>query len=241
MTSESDPQRREVLHSIACLSGAALSLPHAAMATTGSTSERRYKSSLLVNDLGEPILAASIPVGEPWVFSYPFKGTPAFLIRLPQPVAPTPLKTAKGQTYQSHSGVGPSNTLVAYSAICAHKMMYPTPAISFIGVRPGIRDEPSQVIHCCGDDSRYDPTKGARVLAGPAEQPLASILLRWDPKTDTLHAVGTAGGEMFNAFFEKYSLKLVLDNVAQAQDLCDRTTRAKPLSVYSRQVQTCRA
>lgn len=95
MTSESDPQRREVLHSIACLSGAALSLPHAAMATTGSTSARRYKPSLLVGDLGDPILASSIPVGEPWVFSYPFKGTPAFLIRLPQPVAPTP-KDRKG-------------------------------------------------------------------------------------------------------------------------------------------------
>ena len=46
---------------------------------------------------------------------------------------------------------------------------------------------------------------------------------------------------MFNAFFEKYALKLVLDNLAQAQDLCDRTTRAKPLSAYSRQLQTCRA
>jgi hypothetical protein len=64
------------------------------------------------------------------------------------------------------------------------------------------------VIHCCGDNSRYDPLQGARVIAGPAPQPLAAVLLEWDPGSDQLHAVGTRGGEMFDAFFEKYAMKL---------------------------------
>ena len=84
--------------------------------------------------------------------------------------------------------------------------MYPTTAISFIGLRRGGHHEPSHVIHCCGDNSRYDPLQGARVIDGPAPQPLAAVLLEWDDKSDQLHAVGTRGGEMFDAFFEKYAI-----------------------------------
>ncbi|MGA1063839.1 MAG: (2Fe-2S)-binding protein [Burkholderiaceae bacterium] len=239
---QSDEQRRELLHSIACLSGAALAFQHTpAFANPGARTEKPYRAALLVNEFGEPIRASRLAEAEPWVFNYPFQGTPAFLIRLPQPVTRTSLRTAKGSPYDAAEGTGESGNIVAYSAICAHKMMYPTPAISFIGLRPGFKGEPSQVIHCCGDDSRYDPAKGAQVLAGPAEQPLASILLKWDPKTDQLTAVGTAGGEMFDAFFEKYAFKLALDNGPKATQACERTTLAKPLKAYSRQVQTCKA
>jgi hypothetical protein len=67
--------------------------------------------------------------------------------------------------------------------------MYPTTAISFIGLRSGGRGEPAHVIHCCGDNSRYDPLQGARVIDGPAPQPLAAVLLEWDAGSDQLHAV----------------------------------------------------
>ena len=67
------------------------------------------------------------------------------------------------------------------------------------------------MIHCCGDNSRYDPLQGARVIDGPAPQPLAAVLLEWDANSDQLHAVGTRGGEMFDAFFEKYTMKLELE------------------------------
>ena len=66
--------------------------------------------------------------------------------------------------------------MVAFSAICAHKLVYPTTAISFIGLRSGQRGEPANVIHCCGDNSQYDPLHGARVIDGPAPQPLAAVL-----------------------------------------------------------------
>jgi len=49
------------------------------------------------------------------------------------------------------------------------------------------------------------------VVGGPAPQPLSAILLEHDAKSDGLHAVGTLGGELFNAFFAKYEFKLALD------------------------------
>ena len=68
------------------------------------------------------------------------------------------------------------------------------------------------MIHCCGDNSRYDPAQGARVIDGPAPQPLAAVLLEWEAGSDHLYAVGTRGGERFDAFFEKYAAKLEVES-----------------------------
>ena len=50
------------------------------------------------------------------------------------------------------------------------------------------------------------------MVAGPAPQPLAAILLEHDAASDELTAVGTLGGEMFNEFFAKYEFRLALEN-----------------------------
>ena len=39
----------------------------------------------------------------------------------------------------------------------------------------------------------------------------SAILLEHDRAADALYAVGTLGGEMFNAFFSKFEFKLALD------------------------------
>ena len=44
------------------------------------------------------------------------------------------------------------------------------------------------VIHCCADHSVYDPAEGARVVSGPAPQPLAAILLEYAAADDGLYA-----------------------------------------------------
>ena len=41
--------------------------------------------------------------------------------------------------------------------------------------------------------------------------PLAAILLEREPSSDELYALGTPGGELFNAFFSKYELKLEMN------------------------------
>jgi len=124
------------------------------------------------------------------------------------------LKTVDKRPYEWRGGVGAQRSIVAYSAICAHKLSYPTRDISFISFRAektrGNRH--ANVIHCCSEHSQYDPAEGGRVLAGPAPQPLAAILLEHDAASDELTAVGTLGGEMFNEFFAKYEFRLALDN-----------------------------
>jgi len=200
----------------------------------------RHPRSLLVDAVGNPWPAAQLKVGEPYLFNYPFAASPVFLLALEHEVRGVDLVTEDKQHYVAPAGVGPNRSIVAFSAICAHKLMYPTPALSFIGVRNGFESEPAQVIHCCGDNSRYDPAHGARVIAGPAPQPLAAVLLEWDAKTDRLHAVGTRGGEKFNAFFEKYAFRLEMEMGRDAHAVSAGQTVVKAASAYSRQWQSCR-
>jgi Rieske Fe-S protein len=202
---------------------------------------RRHARSLLVLASGEPFAARQLAAGAPHLFNYPYVASPVFLLALDREVSGAELATESGERYAAPAGVGPRRSIVAFSAICAHKLMYPTLAISFIGVRKGGAGEPAQVIHCCGDHSRYDPARGAQVIAGPAPQPLAAVLLEWDAKTDRLWAVGTQGGEMFGAFFDKYAFKLETELGSRARQASGATAVVQPASAYSRQWQSCRA
>lgn len=176
---------------------------------------RLYARAQLTDTGGRPLKASSLVTGRNYIFHYPFETTPCFLLKLGKPtVRDVPLKTENGSHYQWAGGVGPNRAIVGYSAICAHRMSYPTPQISFISYREkstasGVMKP--NTIHCCSEHSEYDPAAGARVLSGPAPQPLAAILLEHDAKSDALYAVGTLGGEMFNAFFDKYDFRLAID------------------------------
>ncbi len=204
-------ERRQFIR--ACAATCALGMPELAVA--GDLSPRHYARVRLVDAGGRPLRAASLAEGENYVFSYPFEGTPCFLLNLGRPTARNvALKTEKGAAYQWPGGVGPQRAIVGYSAICSHKLTYPTRQISFISYRerstaPGT-SRPN-MIHCCSEHSEYDPAAGARVMGGPAPQPLSAILLEYDPATDALFATGTLGGELFNTFFSKYEMRLALE------------------------------
>jgi len=204
-------QRRDFIK--ACAAGCALGA-HEALAAS-DLSPRLYSRVQLHDRSGRPLKAASLAVGRNYIFHYPFEGTPCFLLNLGKPtVRDVALKTEAGATYQWAGGVGPGRAIVGYSAICAHRMSYPTPQISFISYREqstALGTMRPNTIHCCSEHSEYDPAAGARVLGGPATQPLAAILLEHDAGSDALYAVGTLGGEMFNAFFSKYEFKLAID------------------------------
>ncbi|MEK9721408.1 MAG: (2Fe-2S)-binding protein, partial [Quisquiliibacterium sp.] len=197
--------------------------------------------STLVDAQDRPIKASTIKPDEPMVFTYPFAATPAFLVALKQVPEPLPVKAGEKGEYLSLEGVGPNRNIVAYSAICTHRMMFPTAQISFINVRPGTGDEPSQVIHCCGDNSRYDPAKGARVLSAPAPAPLAMVKLQWRASDDSRHAVGVLGADMFKPFFEKYAFRLNMEMGRRARSACGDTTQTILATRYSRQRQFCAA
>ncbi len=95
------------------------------------------------------------------------------------------------------------------------------------------------MIHCCADHSVYDPAAGARVVSGPAQEPLAIVLLEWDAKTDGLYATGTLGAEQFDAFFQKYDFKLQLEYGARAKQPVAAKTSLTELSDYCRNVAQC--
>ena len=198
-----------------CAASAAAAGAHSAAATDATP--RLYSRARLIGASGAPLKAAGLPVDRNLIFHYPFSTTPCFLLNLGRPAkASAHLLTADRRSYEWHGGVGPRHSIVAYSAICAHQLAYPTRDISFISYRTekSERNRLGNVIHCCAEHSQYDPAEGARVLAGPAPQPLAAILLEHDAKSDELTAVGTLGGEMFNQFFAKYEAKLTLEGAA---------------------------
>ena len=200
-----------------------------------------YTRAKLVDEKGAPLRAGAIPANRNLIFHYPFAATPCFLLNLGKPVAaPVQLKTAENQAYEWTGGIGPARCVVAYSAICAHKLSYPTRDISFISFRTekSARNRHASVIHCCSEHSQYDPAAGAKVLAGPAPQPLAAILLEHDPGTDEIFAVGTLGGEMFNEFFRKYEFKLALEHPTP-KDRVSGSCVVHPLDNYCRQQVKC--
>lgn len=203
---------------------------------------RFYGRAKLVDSQGKPLRASTLPVQKNLIFQYPFASTPCFLINLGKPArTSTRLMTATNQAYEWKGGAGPTGSIVAYSAICAHQLAYPTKEISFISFRAesSVRNKFSQVIHCCAEHSQYDPAQGGRVLAGPAPQPLAAILLEHDPKSDELFATGTLGGEMFNQFFAKFEFKLAMEHGGAARKAVTGTTVVSELDNYCRQQVRC--
>jgi len=151
------------------------------------------------------------------------------------------VKTVDERSYEWKGGVGALHSLVAYSAICAHKLTYPTREISFISYRAekNAGNRFASVIHCCSEHSQYDPAEGAKVLAGPAPQPLAAIFLDYDPESDGLSAVGTLGGELFNEFFSKYEFRLALDHGGHAHTVVENRCMVSELTQYCRQQVKC--
>src|SRR5437660_103886 len=201
------PMRRRNFMFACAASALAATLP----ATPADASPRFYARARLVDPAGRPLRARALPANRNFIFHYPFAGTPCFLLNLGKPTKPfAQLKTANEETYEWPGGVGAEHSIVAYSAICAHRLTYPTREISFISYR-GEKSAGSrfaQVIHCCSEHSQYDPAEGAKVLAGPAPQPLAAIVLEHDHETNGLSADGTLRGGLMNAYFSKYEFRL---------------------------------
>lgn len=201
---------------------------------------RHYARARLVHPDGRPVSARALPSHTNLVFHYPFAATPCFLLNLGRRLeASATLKTANAQSYQWRGGVGPERSIVAYSAICAHKLSYPTRQISFIRYQAEKRSRGSRVIHCCSEHSEYDPARGAAVVGGPAPQPLAAILLDYDERSDGLHAVGTLGGEMFAEFFSKFELRLSMEFGAKARQPAGDDCVVVELEKYCRQQVRC--
>lgn len=206
--------RRNFMH-VCSAAVAMLSTSATAMSASLSVHER----ALLIDTSGKPLRAEALEPEREYVFFYPYLSTPVFLLDLGKPApASTGLQTEEGRQYRWRGGVGPKHSIVAFCAICAHKMSHPSSAVSFIGYRKepvGFLDRDKQVvrrsavIQCCSEHSIYDPAAGAKVLAGPASQPLTAIDL--DYENGLLYATGVYGGDLYERFFEHFSYRLALE------------------------------
>ena len=93
----------------------------------------------------------SIKEDTPILFTYPDATSPAVLLRLRQPAA---------------GGVGPNNSIVAYSRLCTHK-----------GCPVAYRPERKLLICPCHWSS-FDPGKAGQMVIGQGSQALPQIALR---------------------------------------------------------------
>ncbi len=234
-------QRRRFIETC---SGALLcsTLADAAAAAGPAGAARHYQRARLMDENGKPLQASRVPARRNLVFAYPFLATPAFLLNLPKrPAAATRLSDSNGNGYEWPGGVGPARSIVAFAAICAHQLAYPAREISFISFRDDATgaNRRADVIHCCAEHSQYDPAAGARVLAGPAPQPLTAILLEHDARDDSLTAIGTVGGEVYEAFFAKYDFKLAIEHDGRQRELVAGQARVQPIEQVCRQQIRC--
>ena len=126
---------------------------------SGKTVSRHYQRVKLVDSSNNPIHTKDLKVGQSYIFHYPYITTPCFLINLGKPITEySKLATEDGRKYEWRGGVGPDNSVVAYSAICAHMMTHPAKAVSFINYRHDrvnfknlkkAQTRQSQISYCC--------------------------------------------------------------------------------------------
>jgi Rieske Fe-S protein len=174
---------------------------------------QKFNRVKLVDDKGAPLKTSSLSTTEAYIFTYPFKGTPCFLINLGSKPAGNVALTCNDGDYVWPGGVGGKGTVVAYSAICAHQLSYPnkehTP-ISYMGSESSKVAGRAGVIVCCEHNRVYDPAEGGKMVATDkkATPPLLTIMLEHDSATDELFAVGVLGGATFEEFFKSYKNEL---------------------------------
>lgn len=220
----------------------AAGLPELLAATGESGEVRRYGHALLVHPDGSPLDAATLDPGVNYIFHYPYASTPCFLLDLGRPVTRSvELRTRENDTYMWQGGLGPTHSIVAFSAICSHRMTHPDPDVSFISYHPSGRHGPEDrgVIHCCSENSIYDPFNGAQVLSGPAPEPLAAIELVYDASARTVTAVGATGGTMFDRFLARFGHRLGINYGERYDQRVEDRTEVVPLDEFTRSRFDC--
>ena len=203
---------------------------------------KAYERVQLVDGSGAPIKASALKKETNYVFNYPHIGTPALLLNLDDATATdVALQSEDGQAYVWKSGVGKTRSIVAYSAICSHQLAHPTPSDSFISyvqkTKSTMAYEKGGIIVCSSHLSAFDPKAGAKRLAGPAAQPLASVVLEVG-EDDTLWAVGVLGSDKFHEYFKSYKpeFKQWYDGPRGAKKLVTISAKTVTMKEYSKEI-----
>src|SRR5271157_666093 len=148
-----------------------------------------------LQDVDGSVLTASkvmaeynVTTSDALAFDYPLTNEPNLLINLSSPTGNS------GGATQVPGGVGPKESIVAFSAICQH-LGCSVPSLAFYpsGTCPKSFGGLGFYIHCSCHGSTYDATGSASNLTGPATRPLPQVTLQWNRADDTLWAIGVTG------------------------------------------------
>lgn len=203
---------------------------------------KTYTKIKLVDENGKGIKTSNLKKETDYIFMYPYMGTPCLLVDLGEATNKNvKLKSEDGQEYIFKSGVGKDNSIVAVSAICQHQLTHPKPSDSFLNYVP--RDKKTMACKCSGvfvcssHLSAYDPKNGSKVIAGPATQGLADIVLEVDGN-DEIWAVGVLGPDKFHDYFKffKPEFKETYGNWRKAKKKVKQDAPTMLLSEYSKDI-----
>lgn len=198
-----------------------------------------YPQSHLVHQNDTPVTLASLETGVAYIFGYPYITTPCFLVRLDRS-AP-----ARGSW---PGGLDDDQSVVAFSAICSHKMSHPAKPISHISYREapvtfydksGKQHSRDGVISCCSERSVYDPASAGDVLSGPAPSPLAAIELQTNDSGHVV-AVGSFGENQYERFLNKFGFRLAMEyGVSDVRARTGEKCSVIPADTFSAQQVLC--
>ena len=210
-------------------------------ASTGSLFLSYEKVQLLKED-GTPLKISELKKETNYVFNYPYRSTPTMLLDLDESTLENvTLKSEDGEEYVWKSGVGENRTIVAYSAICSHQLAHPTPDDTFIQYvqkdKKTAACSHGGVMVCSSHLSSFDVKAGCKNISGPAEQPLASIVLEID-KDDTIWAVAVLGPDKFHEYFKAFKpeFKKYYNGKRKAKKKVTDTATVLPLTKYSKEL-----
>ncbi len=234
-------RRRDFLKGCAYLSACSLLL-HSFIFAYNGRPLKRYTRALLVWEDGRPVKPREIKPDEEYIFFYPFRATPCILVNTHQRLGEVRLHLEDGTEYIWNGGIGPGKSIVAFVAICTHQLSYPTRQRTLISYHPpGKRSSligRDKVIQCCAHMSAFDPTKGGKVLEGPAKDPLPAVILAEDK--GKVYAEAVLGKDLFEEFFDVYrkDLRKEYGSSRKAKERVDRCV-VNPIRKYAREVIKC--
>lgn len=206
-----------------------------------------YPPAMLTDVQGVPLRASSLGTGEAYLFHYPYKGVPCFLINLGKATATDlpPLREPfqnDGGKYDWPGGVGKTSNLVAYVAICTHQLSAPSKVASYMRYAASdseIAGAPGKIV-CCAHGSVFDPARGAERISGEATYPLLPIRLEYKPEDDSLFATGMAGHQLIDQYFKSYKRDLIEEFGAGVyRESVGVNTSVQLLSEYSGIIPAC--
>ena len=175
---------------------------------------RIYARARLVDIHGRPIRAAQLAPETNYVFHYPYEATPCLLLKLRAPVADAadaeargrqPLRVARRRGPRAHDRRVLGDLRAQARLSDARGLVHPLPA------RP-LGDVGRRASSIAAPTTASTIRRRARASCrGPRRSRSRRSCSSTIAATDELFALGTVGAEQFDAFFDKYEVKLALE------------------------------